>query len=208
MVSAESSMEPLETDSLSETQHQGCPTRPPQHCAGLGYRTAPQDPTELNFGPLLLFQISAHCFISTVRNAPPALPQHPKSRELVPSPNPRVTTQCCFPVTGTETATFPPAPNPSTYSSPWNPGWETHRSLEWKHRREAQCRVFPRMAHSLKRTQTMHMNTTPAFSLLPSPPPSSQPSQGWRQKQAPFPHPKTVNGVHQGLISAQSTRRT
>lgn len=72
----------------------------------------------------------------------------------MPSPYPRVTAQCYFPVTGTETATFPPAPHPSTYSSPWSPGWESHHSLEWKHRRAARCRVFPRMAHSLQRTHT------------------------------------------------------
>lgn len=91
------------------------------------------------------------------------LPQRLNNRGLAPSPKPRVTAQRYFPVTGTETATFPPTPNPDTYSSPSSPGWETHRSLEWKHRREAQSRVFPRTAHSLQRTQIMHVNPIPAL---------------------------------------------
>lgn len=52
-VSAESSMEPLETDSLSETQHQGAV---PHGQDSTGQGSAKKlHPRELNFGPLLLF---------------------------------------------------------------------------------------------------------------------------------------------------------
>lgn len=207
-VSAESSMEPLETDSLSEKQHQ----EDVPHCHG---STGQGSGTELHprtqrteFWPSLGVLILSPLFYrhSQVLSA---LPQCLKSRELVPSPNPRVTAQCYFPVTGTGTATFPPAPNPVTYSSRWSPGWETHRSLEWKHRREAQCRAFPRTAHSLQRTQTMHINPIPA--LFPASKPTTiLPAQlGMRQKQAPLPAPQNRHhGVQQGLISTQPNRRT
>lgn len=174
-VSAESSMEPLETDSLSEKQHQG----DVPHChdsTGQGSGTELHPRTQrTEFWPSLAVLILSPLFYrhSQVLSA---LPQCLKSRELVPSPNPRVTAQCYFPVTGTEQPHSLLLP---TLSLTALVGVQAGKPIAaWSGNIDEKLSAgrFPGQLILCKGHRSGTSTPSQLFSLLPSPPPSSQPS--------------------------------